>query len=877
MQRFKEEPPAMPATTYLHIQPRDAAPARVLEIPWGSVRIGRGEQCEVRLGEPALADVQCMLRRRGEDWQLQPVGPPGRISIAGRAVEQTRSLPMGTAFRIGEHWLTLRPAEAPAPAPEAWGTLAPPDHPRPGSLPAAAAVADAPDEAEGDRLRHWQERLEHRERWLKTRLDERRWEARWKAAGAGIKARSAAAAPAAHARPTPDRPQAAARLADARPVDASFAATQAPPVARVVGRPRSTPPRLAPGPAPRPVVAAPLGEIAPVIAAIEATPIEDRRLVPESAPAVEDVAVGEAGTAVAEPAADAPSKPKRGRRAKRATLGVASTAPTVEEFEPDAAPPPAPPGLDLGAILQLMMGGAMAPPAEPAESFVEVVAVIPPLADLEPLAKLELELEPEPAAIEVAIVPRTEVFEVVRPILSLPAPAPEPVAAVASAPAADEVEEVASPAAAESEGQEPGPFGVSAPGDMLEWPSARVVLQQHRVHRAQPTPGPKAGRFKAAGAGKRSAAAGPTPTEAREPGHWTVPALGWLWAPAAAAVAAVGLAGAGLAWTWARDDQAAGTAADRIFDRPAPLGVEEAEGLLAAMGPEAAWWKTTAGHLLVRAALADRAGAATRDQVGPLLRAAQGAAPAHGAVRLARARKDAAGPDAASRAESLGLPRDAVALAWTGRKLAEAGKVEPALRAYRAALELVSRSEPTRPGPPKFLAGRRPGADRFALPGEDLVEPIVRELAGFAGWSFDRWSAALPAGGVAPLVAARVLRESASPDAEKAADLASAGPAATTPLGLAARAEALALKERLEEAEAAYRAAIAAMPDDRTRRAWSLNLAEVCGRQNDDAKRRSAWEAAKAGVGGDEITRRVVEAQARAGLADSPTAATRRL
>ena len=875
----------MPATTtYLHIQSRDASPTRVLEIPWGSVRIGRGEQCEVRLGEPSLADVQCMLRRRGEDWQLQPVGPPGRISIAGRAIEQTRPLPLGTAVRVGEHWLTLRPADAPTL--DVWGTVAPPDHPGPAAAPAAAAAvaADGPEEAEGDRLRRWQERLEHRERWLKTRLDERKWEARWKAAGAGLKARSAAGSPPAHPRPAPQRPHAPA--AD-RPVDASFAATQAPPVARVVPRPRPTPPRIVPPPAPvvevAPIEAPDLrADATPAVAIMNADPViaESTSLLPEppecrvplaACPPVlaeSDSGVqADSGTRIASSSPDEasepeseglpPSKPKRNRK-RRATLGVTSTAIPGEEPESDAGPMPALPGLDLTALLQMMMAGAMAPPADPAAALalVGVTEGVPPLADFPP--------GPVAAEVEVTL----EAVAPIRPTLSLPAPEPEAEPVGAAAPEA--VEE-----APEVEADGPGRFAVSAAGDMLEWPSARVVLQQHRVHRPQPTPGPRSARV------RRAAKPSPTPTEGRAPGHWTVPALGWLWTPAVAAVTAVGVAGAGLAWTWAKDDQAAGPAADRIFDRPAPLEVEEAEGLLAAMGPEGAWWKTTAGHLLLRAALADRAGAAGRDQVPALLRAAQGAAPAHGAVRLARARKDAAGADAATQAESLGLPRDAVALAWTGRKLAEAGKFEPALRAYRAALELVSRSEPTRLGPPRFLAAGKAGAgpapERFALPGEDLVEPIVREIAGFAGWSFDRWSAALPAGGVAPLVAARVLRESASSDADKAADNAAAAGPATTPLGLAARAEALALKDRLEEAEASYRAAIAAMPDDRLRRAWSLNLAEVCGRQNDDAKRRAAWEAAKAGGGGDEVTRRVVEAQARAGLADGPTAATRRL
>ena len=889
----------MPETTYLHIQSHDPSPARVLEIPWGSVRIGRGEQCEVRLGEPALAEVQCMLRRSADAWQIQPVGPPGRISIAGRAVEQTRPLPVGTAFRVGEHWLTLRPAEAPAV--ETWGTVTPPE-PAPASASPDAEPPREPlaDAAEGDRHRGWQDRLEQRERWLKTRLDERRWEARWKAAGAGIAARSAAARPSNPPRSPGRRPHSpAAHLADVRPVDASLLnavpATEAPPVARVVGLSRPIPTRATPAPDAPP---APAAEVAPVVEILPAEgpsgrpaapePLSrslrvtgaTRRRDPESAaspvrnPGLEDStpatsieaaaapldaapgALALVGTpaasaaAPAEPTAESPLPTRPRRRGRRATLGVATTVPPVEELAPEPAPFPGLPNLDLAGLLQLMMAGATAPPVESAASFVGVAGGVPP----EPVAMAGSEL----------LVTDPEVLDLARPALGLPAPTAE-VAAAAGPERAEEPESAAGP----------GTFGVSAPGGMLEWPSARVILQQHRVHRPQPAPAPKAGRVKKKGEA-RPAAAGPTPTLGREPGHWTIPALGWLWAPAVAAVAAVGVAGSGLAWAWAKDDQAAGSAADRLFDRPAPLTAEEAEHLLAAMGPDASWWKTTAGHLLLRAALADRAGAAGQGQVPGLLHAAQGAAPAHGAVRLARARKATAGADAVSPAENLGLPRDVVALAWTGRKLAEAGRVEPALKAYRAALEMASRAGSARPGSAKFLADGR--SNRFALPGEDAMEPIVREMAGLAGWSYDRWSAGLPGGGVARLVAARVLRESGSPDAEKALAAAAADPGCSA-IGLAARAEALAMLERLEEAEADYRKAIAAMPEDRVRRAWSLNLAEVCGRLNDDAKRRAAWEAARSAAPGDEVTRRVADAQDRAGVAvgDRPSAATRRL
>ena len=210
---------AMAETTFLQIQGRDQSASRVLELPIGPVRIGRGSHCEVRLGDdPGLGDVQCLLRRRGANWHFQPVGPPGHVWIDGRPADHQRPLAVGSSLRVGDHWLTLRTATSPpdvpgsyhapitvelhveaepAPVAPAEPSAAPvaQDRPRPTSSP-------ADDE---ERLRRWQARLEQRERWLKTRQDERTWEARWKAAGDTIRGRSTPA-PDAPSRPTPTPP-----------------------------------------------------------------------------------------------------------------------------------------------------------------------------------------------------------------------------------------------------------------------------------------------------------------------------------------------------------------------------------------------------------------------------------------------------------------------------------------------------------------------------------------------------------------------------------------------------------------------------------------------------------------------------------------------
>ena len=96
---------------------------------------------------------------------------------------------------------------------------------------------------------------------------------------------------------------------------------------------------------------------------------------------------------------------------------------------------------------------------------------------------------------------------------------------------------------------------------------------------------------------------------------------------------------------------------------------------------------------------------------------------------------------------------------------------------------------------------------RYALPYEDLIGVVVRDMAAQEEWTFEQWSGALPRFAVAPLVAARTLRERGAPDADRPLDVLLARAEATTPEGvstavhLAAEGEALALKARWTEAE----------------------------------------------------------------------------
>jgi hypothetical protein len=229
-------------------------------------------------------------------------------------------------------------------------------------------------------------------------------------------------------------------------------------------------------------------------------------------------------------------------------------------------------------------------------------------------------------------------------------------------------------------------------------------------------------------------------------------------------------------------------------------------------------------------------------------------------------------------------------LAWAGHQLLEAGRKETALGAYRDALAMAATTpDEARPDAPAFLEDAQPR--RYALPTEERLAAVIRDMAESPAWSYKEWSAALPRGTAAAVVAARVLRDKASPDADAAleaavseaeaeavpeapaADGATAVPA--DPAGavrLAAGAAALAMKQRWSEARDRYLRAIDRMPDDLARRAWWVNVADLAQRLNDDAERRVALDAAKNADPKDEITQRAVDLQKASGAVAQRTA-----
>jgi tetratricopeptide (TPR) repeat protein len=204
------------------------------------------------------------------------------------------------------------------------------------------------------------------------------------------------------------------------------------------------------------------------------------------------------------------------------------------------------------------------------------------------------------------------------------------------------------------------------------------------------------------------------------------------------------------------------------------------------------------------------------------------------------------------------LSRDIVALVLTGRRLADATRVEAALRAYRTALEIACGSD-TLEANPRF---DEKGTGRYLLPGESLFALIIRDLASRPDWDYGRWSTALPDDPRVYLVAYRLLKESGSVDANRSLDSILNRPVTAdhsqcpAAIQLAARAEALTHREKLEEAQSVYAEAVQAAEERSLRRTLAYNLANLAIRRGDDVSARDALEQAVDDRSSDAIGRR---------------------
>jgi hypothetical protein len=326
-----------------------------------------------------------------------------------------------------------------------------------------------------------------------------------------------------------------------------------------------------------------------------------------------------------------------------------------------------------------------------------------------------------------------------------------------------------------------------------------------------------------------------------------------------------GLLGCVLSWCWAVDAATAGVLTQRLL-------TTDGSGRRKLLPPDLAppggrWIKTTAQHLAHWAIYT----AVESDEHHPsseapsLVTRALEISPLNPTARLAMAQLEGSGRDSSGRIRGLGLSRDSVSLAWSARRLIDSGKKEAALRLYYRALSAAVEGGLSRSATPRFAEDLTGG--RYYLPAEDGVRDIVAELAAREGLEFREWSRALPRNPTVLLATARLLRELGRAEADSLLDdllgdhWAGVEPGRGDPRLMAARAEALGLRSRWNEAADQYRQAIELVDNDLIRRSWWFNLADIARRLNDEGQRQAAFRAVLAAHSSDDIARRVGKIQ----------------
>ncbi|WP_165075911.1 hypothetical protein [Paludisphaera rhizosphaerae] len=362
----------------------------------------------------------------------------------------------------------------------------------------------------------------------------------------------------------------------------------------------------------------------------------------------------------------------------------------------------------------------------------------------------------------------------------------------------------------------------------------------------------------------------PAPTRPTPPSHWSAPS--WLVGPPALALllGVGGLLGLG-AWRQASVSHNAATVIRSTagFRR----GTDKERALAKGIEPPSpSWWGASPAHLAQWGVYLDgtRVENEFETTAPAMLEAAAAASPLEPVARLTLARGRGEGTP------TVGLSRDAVGLAWTGRTLHKAGKNAEAVRVYRRALEIAARTRPDSSSPLTYSNDK--DVPRYLLPGEALAAAVVADLAADASWSYRDWSEAVPESGVSALAVARMLKKQGKPEADailkrileraeaeargraEAADRPSDDPEAEA-VSIAVAAEALALRADWKEAEHRYRAAIDLMPDHRIRRSWWFNLADVALKIGDDDQHRAALDEALASTAADDVSRRALQLQ----------------
>jgi tetratricopeptide (TPR) repeat protein len=878
----------MPESTCLHIQDQESGPIRVVDIPWISVRIGRAAFCEVRLTADDLADEACRLYRRGSTWHLVPAGSRGKIVIDGRSIEAACLLPFDVPFRVGNHYLTLRQDRTvdpdwqmyPGPVAADPKRTPPPSkrvRPELNDAGRATPIVESARVVEASFQPDWRPQGPGSER--ESAVDHAaagasvkdRWQTRWRAAGAELEARNERrSAGRDDPRPTYSAgfdsvPLKQAPLPRSQPRETPV--TKERPATRT--QPRETPdpgvarlrgagPKERPFPEEVPIfrpqpVETPAPEKAPVSAG-------EQRLEP-TGPAAATLTVGAASSA--------PAAIKEAEVATE-TVELESSAPTAVEKAEDAA--------------------CWIEPEPEAESQFESTELetIGLFDQIEPVpADCMIAEPPAPTAIEIETEPDapgddTSWYEI--PVLA-PAPqkrrdrpragsrkttAREPryssadtdtAGATAAAARRREKAGVPKPAAVRTRADhERQPFAMpeSVPDPSprsTQMPSARDILATHETRRrAQPAKTPASRSRPALG-----------PTLAREPDQWAISA--WVAGPPAAAlVVIVGLAGGILSWWWASDSHAVALMSERLIAadqsgrrRPLPDSVAP---------PDGSWTRTTAQHLAnwaIFMSFVEPGKEPTPEDVRALSSRALEISPLNPTARLTRAQFEPIAGDKTISPHGLGLSRDAASLAWCARRLLEAGNKEGALNMYLHALRLLAPAEPFRARMPRFCDDQN--TPRYLLPGEERLREILREMLSKSEWEVSEWTGSLPKDEATTLAAARLFKEHGKHQANDLLESVTTAPLPpergdpASAVALAARAEAFALRSQWKEAAQNYRLAIDLVDDDKIKRSWWFNLADIELQLQDETQWQSALRAALAVSPADEISRRATDVQ----------------
>ena len=856
----------MPDTSCLHIQDLGTGPIRVVDIPWISVRIGSAAYCEVRLTEDDLADEACRLYRRGQSWHIVPVAAKGKVLLNDRPVTASCPLSFDVPFRVGRYYLTLRHDRAtepvwemhPSPAVQerSWSTPAfeplyrevehvERSEPVAASLPQIAAAV-----APTRQPRETAHALDAGAEAAAASVRER-WETRWRAAGAELKARAQHL----KARAEPNE----------RAVPAGF--DTAPLKVRPVPRAQPAPvPRVQPPTRPIPIR--------------EVTKVESRWTAPSAAPTARPFpaeSTPEEQTAIEAPPEAASNDAQRSAPVNY-SVGPPPQRPTDSGTKPDEAGPPidiTPSQLELtpnvfAENLEAAIAAQEFAASGQRELFEETIPATPSDAEPpaeSPVAVLQTDEPPLPA--EPAPVEPTEAppQTAVRPSGSSSRPPDKMPSRTDPGRRKQTANRGKNTLGPRKETSQPTQMerGARPTREHLaefrsatqpeKWPSAREILATH-CNRPRPQTSPtQAGRKLQKDA----------PTLARSPAQWSLP--GWIAGPPAAAfVIAVGLASCTLSWLWAAESYSASImtarllAANRTGQRgPLPESVT---------APSGSWTRSTAQHLAhwaIFLSLSEGGMEPSPGEVGSLLQSALAVSPLNPTARMALAQLEQASDARTLSSRELGLSRDAVSLSWCARRLLASGHKEDALRMYTAALNLAVASGPSRATLPRYNDDSQ--TPRYLLPGEECAREILVELISKRAWTFDEWAAALPRSNIAFVAAARLLREQGLSEAnvllERVMDLrepVEAVPAARA-LTLAARAEACALQSGWKQAEEQYRLAIEVCEDETIKRSWWFNLADIEQRLDNEGQRQLALRAAMIYPSSDDIARRAADIQ----------------